>query len=125
MSQTFKDLRVYKIAFKLAGDIEKLTQTFPRSELFRETDQILRSSKSIVANIAEGFGRRKYKADFIKFLTYSISSCDETLAHLHLVHKSGFIPDFLHEELSKQYKNLAVRIYNYISVLSSDLKSNS
>ena len=66
MSQTFEDFKVYKLAFGLAGDIEKITKTFPKTEQFRHTDQILRSSRSVVANIVEGYGRRKFKKDFIK-----------------------------------------------------------
>lgn len=122
MSQTYKDLRVYQIALKLAGDIEVLVKTLPWSEKFRHTDQILRSSRSVVANIAEGFGRKKYKRDFIRFLRYALASCDETQAHLKLIFLGKLINKEEFLRLSRKYKDLAIRLVNYInSIRINDL----
>ena len=61
----------------------------PRFELYEEGSQIRRSSKSVVANIVEGYGRRRYKADFVRFLTCALASCDETREHLELLRETG------------------------------------
>ncbi|MBU1017612.1 four helix bundle protein [Patescibacteria group bacterium] len=123
MSQTFNDLKVYKIAYQLTGKIELLVRQLPKFESFRHVDQILRSSRSIVANIVEGFGRKQLKGDFIKFLTYAMASCDETQAHLNLINLSGLIKKEEYINLIKQYKNLSVRLLNFInSIKNQDLK---
>jgi four helix bundle protein len=75
----YEDAEIYKLAKKLAVEIHKMTLTeLPKYEMFAEGDQIRRSSKSIVANFVEGYGRRRYPPDHIRFLTYAVSTCDET-----------------------------------------------
>ena len=123
MSQTFNDLKVYQIASRLAGEIEIVVKKLPKAESFRHSDQILRSSRSIVANIVEGYGRRMLKGDFVKFLTYAMASSDETQAHLKLIFSADLIKEELYSDLIKQYKNLSVRLLNFInSIKITDLK---
>jgi len=50
----------------------------PQFEMYEEGSQLRRSSKSVTANIVEGYGRRKYKAELLKFMIYAHASCDET-----------------------------------------------
>ncbi|MEW6570601.1 MAG: four helix bundle protein [Nitrospirota bacterium] len=70
--------------------VHKITlEELPKFEMYEEGSQIRRSSKSIVSNIVEGFGRRRYKNEFIQFLTYSIASCDETKVHLEILYQTG------------------------------------
>ena len=122
MSQTYEDLKVYKIALKLSNDIERLVKILPASERFRHVDQILRSSRSVVANIAEGFGRKKFKKDFIRFLTYSVSSSDETQVHLRLIFNGRLIKREKYLSLKRGYKDLSIRLVNYInSIKTNDL----
>lgn len=120
MSQTFNDLKVYQIAKELSGKIERLAKILPRSERFRQTDQILRSSRSINANIAEGFGRKKYAGDFIKFLRYALASSDETQAHLEILFSADLIDGYNYSNLTKQYKNLSVRLINFIKAIQQN-----
>ena len=54
----------------------------PKFEMYEEGSQIRKSSKAVSVNIVEGFGRRRYRQDYIKFLIYAHSSCDETKEHL-------------------------------------------
>ncbi len=63
--RTHKDLEVYQMAYALAMEIFQLSQTFPREEKYSLTDQIRRSSRSVCANLAEGFRKRRYPAAFI------------------------------------------------------------
>ncbi|GJM29650.1 MAG: hypothetical protein DHS20C17_22850 [Cyclobacteriaceae bacterium] len=62
----------------------------PSYEFLEEGRQIRRSSKSICSNIVEGYGRKKYKAEFAKYLTYANASCDETIAHLQMINSVHF-----------------------------------
>lgn len=72
--KSYKDLEVYKMTFNLAIQIHHLTLDLPKYELYEQGNQIRRSSISVKDNIVEGYGRRKYKADFIKFLIYAQAS---------------------------------------------------
>jgi len=78
----YKDLEVWQIARELSIEIHKMTLTLPKFELYEEGSQIRRSSKSIRSNIVEGYGRRRYKNEFIKFIVNAIASTDETIDHL-------------------------------------------
>ncbi|MFL5748311.1 MAG: four helix bundle protein, partial [Niastella sp.] len=76
---SYKDLDIYNESKRLAIEIHKMTMALPKHELYEEGSQIRRSSKSIASMIVEGYGRRRYKADYIKYLIYSQSECDETI----------------------------------------------
>lgn len=65
--KSYKDLDVYKISLELFYVIHPASLKLPKHELYELGSQIRRSSDSVVANIVEGYGRRRYKADFIKF----------------------------------------------------------
>lgn len=62
---SFRDLIVYKKAFQLAMEIFHMTKAFPKEEKFSLIDQIRRCSRSVCANIAEGYRKRKYVAHFV------------------------------------------------------------
>ena len=65
---SIKDLKVYNISYKSAMEIFWLTKKFPKEELFSLVNQICRASRSVPANIREGFTKRKYRNVFIKHL---------------------------------------------------------
>ena len=112
--QSYKDLEVYSLGKALAVKVHKLTiEELPKFEIYEEGSQIRRSSKSIVANLVEGFGRRKYLNEFIRFLTYSIASCDETKVHLEMLHETGSIPKEDFESLCQRYEELGAKLYNF------------
>lgn len=68
-ARSFRDLEVYKLARKLASEIFELTKSFPKEEMYSLTDQIRRSSRSVGAQIAEAWGKRKYEKHFVSKLT--------------------------------------------------------
>ena len=74
----YKDLKIYQEAHRLGVEIHRFSMKLPKFELFETGSQIRRASKSISANLVEGYGRRRYHADYVKFLIYSQSTCDET-----------------------------------------------
>jgi len=83
--------------------------------MYEEGSQIRRSSKSISNNIVEGYGRRRYKNDFIKFLTYALASCDETRDHLEFLFETGSLKDkLLFDKLRGQYDILGRKINNFL-----------
>lgn len=79
--QSFEELEVWKKARTLKIEIIQLTKTFPAEEKFRLTDQLIRSSRSVCAQIAEGHGRRT-NPDRIRFCIIARGSLSETLNHL-------------------------------------------
>lgn len=89
----YKDLEVWQIARELSIEIHKMTLTLPKFEMYEEGSQIRRSSKSIRSNIVEGYGRRRYKNEFIKFITYAIASTDETIDHLETLFETDSFTD--------------------------------
>lgn len=89
----YKNLEVWHIARELSVDIHKMTLTLPKFERCEEGAQIRKSSKSVRSTIVEGYGRRRYKNEFIKFITYAIASTDETIDHLETLYETGSFID--------------------------------
>ncbi len=114
--QSYKDLDIYKKSHKLAIEIHGMSLKLPKFELYEEGSQIRRSSKSIPSNIVEGFGKRRYKAEFIKSLTYSLASCDETREHLDLIFETGSLKDKkAYVYFVEEYDYLGKMLSNFIS----------
>lgn len=76
--KTFTDLDVYNLSHELAMEVFYLTQKFPPEEKYSLTDQVRRSSRSVAVNIAEGWGKRIYPANFKRHLADSNGSLEET-----------------------------------------------
>jgi four helix bundle protein len=94
----------------------------PDYELYEQGSQIRRSSKGVKDTIVEGYGRRKYKADYIKFLTYSIASCDETINHVVTINE--LYPDLNgFKDLEIEYDQLGRKINNYIQYVISSWRT--
>jgi len=89
----YKDLEVWQISRELSIEIHKMTLTLPKFEMYEEGAQIRKSSKSVRSTIVEGYGRRRYKNEFIKFITYAIASTDETIDHLETLFETGSLQD--------------------------------
>ena len=80
---SYRDLEIWKLAREAAVAIHHMTlRELPKFEMYEQASQIRRSAKSIRSNIVEGYGRRRYKQEFIRFLVFAHSSCDETIDHL-------------------------------------------
>lgn len=87
---SYKDLDIWKMSRDLVIDVHKVTMVeLPKFELYEVGSQIRRSMKSVKANIVEGYGRRRYKQDFIRLLVYSFSSLLETTDHLETLYETG------------------------------------
>ena len=87
----------------------------PKFEMYETGSQIRRSSKSVRSNITEGYGRRNYKNEFIRFLTYSIASNDETIDHLETLFETGSLKnELLFKELHEELNTLGKKINSFI-----------
>ena len=73
--------------------VHRMTYMLPKFEFYETGSQIRRSSKSIRSNIVEGYSRRRYKSDFLRFLIYAHASVQETIDHLETLHESGSLVD--------------------------------
>jgi four helix bundle protein len=112
---SYRDLEIFIESERLAIEVHMISLTFPKFEQFEQGSQLRRSSKSIAANIVEGYGRKRYKADFIKHLVISHSECDETLFHLNIVHKTGsFSDNEKFTELTQAYMELSKKLNKFI-----------
>jgi len=87
--KSYKELDIYKNSYNLALEVHKLTLGLPKFEQYEEGSQLRKSSKSIVSNIVEGYGRKRYKKELLKFLTYALASNDETKLHLSFISGCG------------------------------------
>ena len=79
LAQSFRDLEVYQESFRLQQEIFAMTRKLPAEERYSLTDQIRRSSRSIGANLAESWGKRRYPAHFLSKLTDADGELQETL----------------------------------------------
>jgi len=117
--KSYADLDIYKISYSLALEVHKLSLKLPNYELYETGSQVRRSSKSIPSNIVEGYGRRRYHAEFIRFLIFSHSSCDETIVHLNFIKD---IYENLKEEaiqLIEKYIELSKKLYKFIEYVET------
>jgi four helix bundle protein len=104
----------------LSIDIHKMSLALPKFEMFEEGQQIRRSSKSVRSTIVEGYGRRYYKNDFIKFLLYALASNDETKDHLETLFETGSLSDkSLFNNLHERIDLLGKKLNNFITSVSS------
>ncbi|MFC4739501.1 four helix bundle protein [Flavobacterium ponti] len=69
--KSYKDLEVYSLSLELFYKCHSMSLKLPKHELYELGSQLRRSADSVTTNIVEGYGRKRYKANFIKFLTYS------------------------------------------------------
>lgn len=112
--KSYRDLEIYTESKKLAIEVHKMTMKLPKFELFEEGGQIRRSSKSVTSMIVEGYARGRYKSDFIKYLVYSQSECDETIVHLEFLFETGSLNDQnKFDDLSNQYSVLSKKINKF------------
>jgi four helix bundle protein len=120
---SYKDLDIYKLAYKLAVDVHKMTMTLPKHELYEQGSQVRRSSKSIKDNIAEGFGRRRYKDEFVRFLVFAHASCDEAISQLTMINELYFENNGLNG-LLEEYELLGGKINKFIQYVEENWKTS-
>ena len=97
----------------------------PKLEMYEESSQIRRSGKSVRSNIVEGYGRRKYQQEYVRFLTFSIASNDETTDHLDTLYETGSLKNKeLYQNLIERLDKLGRKLNNFIGRIERDLASS-
>jgi len=105
MLRGHRDLKVFQLAYRLAMEIFQLSKSFPREEVYSLTDQIRRSSRSVAANLAEGFRKRRYP----NMLVNKLTDCDgatETQVWLDFAQDCGYMSKENHDHLMSGYEEV-------------------
>jgi len=110
----YKDLRVYQAAMKAAMRIFEITKRFPNEEKYSLTDQIRRSSRSVCANIAEAWRKRRYQAHFVSKLSDSETEAEETRVWLEFSWRCGYTSQTEAYELDADYNKIIGQLVRMI-----------
>jgi four helix bundle protein len=102
----YRDLKVYQLAYKLAMEIFNETKSLPKEERYSLTDQIRRPSRSVAANIAEGFRKRRYPNMFVSKMSDADSETAETQVWIDFAHDCGYLSKERHDELTTGYEDV-------------------
>ena len=113
---SYRNLEIWSLAKALAADIHRMTLVqLPKFEMYEEGSQIRRSMKSVKSNIVEGYGRRRYKHDFLRFLTYSHASCDETIDHLETLFETDSLTnETVYNDIHQRLDHLGGKLNHFI-----------
>jgi len=103
MDYSFRGLNVFQKSYDLAMEIFHLTKSFPKEERYALTDQIRRASRSICANIAEGYRKRGYPRYFSNKMTDADAECSETMVWLDFSCDCEYISESKREKLKQGY----------------------
>lgn len=107
----FKDeghegLMVFRLSYRLAMEIFQISKSFPKEEIYSLTDQVRRSSRSVSANIGEGYRRRVYPKSFSLKMTDSDGECTETVIHLRFACDCGCLSSETFNYFENSYKEI-------------------
>ena len=103
-----EDLEVFRRAYRLSLEVHRVSLEFPRIEQFALADQVRRASKSICANLAEGFGRQQQsKPEFRRFLIMALGSADEMQVWTMYCRDLGYIGSDVAERWQGEYREIA------------------
>src|SRR3954466_2693218 len=109
-----QDLEVYKKAFAAAMRIYELSKSFPKEETYSLTDQIRRSSRSVCANIAEAWRKRRYQAAFVSKLSDAESEPAETQVHIEFAMRHSYVSEVEFREIDSAYERILGQLVKMI-----------
>ena len=110
-----EELRVYQLAIEVAMEIFVISRGFPAEERYSLTDQIRRSSRSVSANIAEAFRKRRYPKSFIAKLSDAEGEAAETQVWLDFAFKCGYIDQQTYQQYHNKYHSILGMIVTMIN----------
>lgn len=118
---SFHELEVFQKAYALSLELHKLTLEFPSIEQYALANQIRRASKSICANIAEGYGKQgQSKLEFMRFLSMAIGSSDEMQVWLLYTKDLGYIDNKENMRLQNEYRSVSKMLQKLRSSISDN-----
>jgi four helix bundle protein len=121
---SYKNLEVWKLAQGLVVEIHTMSMKLPSYELYETGSQIRRAIKSVKSNIVEGYGRRYYKQEFIRFLIYALASNDETIDHLETLFETKSLTDKeVYKELHDRLNILGMKLNQFLQSVEKGHKS--
>ena len=112
--ESHRELEVYRMAFEGAMRIFELTGHFPREECYSLTDQIRRSSRSVCANLAEAWRKRRYEGAFLSKLNDAEAEAAETQTWLEFAVKANYVDAAVGRELYQVYDNILGKLVSMI-----------
>src|SRR6478609_1510665 len=121
---SYRKLQIWILAREVVIEIHEMTMKLPKFEMYEEGSQIRRSSKTTKATIVEGYGRRRYKQDWIKFIVYALSSNDETMDHLENLWDTKSLTDeatFI--ELKNKIETLGKMLNKFLQAIEQEHQS--
>ncbi len=122
--KTFRDLEVYKLSRELAKEIFEITKSFPKEEIYSMISQIRRSSRSVGAQIAEAWGKRRYIKHFESKLTDSDAEQLETQHWIETALDHNYISSETAVNLIERYESVGKMLASMIAKSSSFCKTN-
>jgi len=111
---SYKELKVYRNAMDTAMELYEITKRFPTEEKYSMIDQIRRSSRSVCANIAESWRKRRYKAAFIAKLSDAESEACETQVWIEFSYRCMFIDKSLRDKIDDVYEHIMSQLVKMI-----------
>lgn len=119
---SYKSLEIWHLSREIVNDIHQMTlERLRKFEMYEVGSQIRRSSKSVRSAIVEGYGRREYKQDFIKYLRYALSSNDETIDHLETLFETGSLKEeSIYTPIHDKLVLLGKKLNNFIQAVERE-----
>jgi len=117
--KSYRDLEIYQTAYRLAIKVHRMTLTLPKYEMYEQGSQVRRSTKSIKDNIVEGYGRKRYKQEFIRYLVFAHASSDEAISQLTMIDEIHFESKKL-TDLISVYEILGRRIFKFMEYVEQN-----
>ena len=109
--KSVQDLEVYGRAYRAAMAVFRLSRRFPKEERFSLTDQLVRASRSVAANIREGYAKRAYENVFRQHLLDALGSAEETLTWLDFARDCGYLDAAKHAQAAQEYNEICSMLY--------------
>jgi four helix bundle protein len=110
----FRDLDVYQGAMSLVIRVFELTEQFPGRERYALTDQVRRSSRSVCANLAEAWRKRRYEGAFVSKLSDAEAEAAETQVHIEIAFRHGYLNQEVFDELDNACDKILGQIVKMI-----------
>jgi four helix bundle protein len=110
MIKSYEDLEVWKLSFELAMDIFTTTKSFPKEEVYSLTSQLVRSSRSISANISEGWAKRQFENVFKQHLIHALGSNAETQNWILFAKECGYLKEEEYQLLTQKIDTIGKMI---------------
>jgi len=123
--ESFRELKVYRMAHQHAQTIFERSQQFPKEEKYALTDQIRRSSRAVTALLAEAWARRQYRAAFINKVNQALGEAMETQSWLDHARSCGYLDEDEYASLDDSWAHIGAMLRRMIQRADGFCKTDS